>query len=673
MDAISRFLNYKCHSPKKLADAQLEMNEEATTSPLDPIPLPLLAQGGDILRACILGMINVSYTWGELPQTWSKVPVAPIPKPGKPTCNFDSYRPIYLLSGLFKLYDKMLFKRIKPAVQAQSGEWQSGGARGADQAAWLLDATLRARRRQHDGGKTWIAFLDAEAAYCRPPRPYVLQGLADAGIAPRDWLAIRSILRSIRGCAKIHKQIVGDWEIQTGVPQGGSLSSPLFQTTLPSLQQELKAAKCGVWIDSGDGRRTFVSCLGYVDDLALLADSPKMLRRALKIAEGWARKLHIRWNIGVNKSAIMLWGRGKRSHAEDRAKFRISGQAMPVVTTYKYLGVLFSNGGGAGEFIAEVRRKTLKRTQELKALCNQRACPLHVSERLWRMYVQPAAMYAIGTMSFTPCQTETLDIIQREAGRILLDFHSRSPTPAVLAELGWTRWAHLYNIEVVRLLSRNALEDNVIISALLKEAEGASNCWTGMAAKLISPWCNSHEPSTRQEWYALVQAMATDLRSNDMAQIIYDVGEHHNLGMYRPTKWLMDGTLGVNMTLHHCKIPRNAAIAVRRLIVGGQGLRGGDPVELMIADRENCCLHCLWAGSKVAETLQHVIFHCPLYATTRSDIASELTEGGTAVLELSRDRWTWPQLRRIVRFLHSIWQQRDSYEYPLDDLEAQWG
>ena len=85
--------------------------------------------------------------------------IAPVPKPGKDPSSFDSYWSIYILAGIFKLYDKILFNRIRDTVREPSESWQSGGSRGADQAVWTLDRILHAHKQQVKGGKTWMALL----------------------------------------------------------------------------------------------------------------------------------------------------------------------------------------------------------------------------------------------------------------------------------------------------------------------------------------------------------------------------------------------------------------------------------------------------------------------------------------------------------------------------------
>ena len=227
------------------------------------------------MRACNLGIINAAYSWKCLPWLWCKVPIAPIPKPGKDPTSFDGYRSVYLLAALFKLYDKMLFDRINPKVKRVSESWQAGGNRGADQTAWLLDQLLRSLQEGPDGRKTWVAFLDAEAAYCRPPRPCILKGLARAGISYDDWLAIQSILVDIKGCVKVAGTIVGEWDIESGAYQGGSLSSPLFQSTLPELEEELRANGCGVQISNQTVKRCWFRASGTSMTLHYLQQAPE--------------------------------------------------------------------------------------------------------------------------------------------------------------------------------------------------------------------------------------------------------------------------------------------------------------------------------------------------------------------------------------------------------------
>ena len=416
----------------ELMEAAATANTKASTSPLDPIPVGALIADSEVVRACVLGVINAAYAWRCLPWLWRKVPIAPVPKPGKSPASFDGYRSIYLLAGAFKLYDRMLFNRVRKHVRSASEPLQAGGAKGADHATWILDAVLRARAQISSGKKTWVAaFLDAEAGYCRPHRAVILRGLGKAGVSFDDQMAIRSILMDIRGCVKINGTIIGDWIVEAGAPQGGALSTPLFQSILPELERELRKAGCGVAIGRHGGEQSFISCLGYVDDLAILASSAKMLRRALKIAHQWAQRVRIRWNVGPNKSAVMLWGWGKCPSSTADVTFKLGRTTLPRVSSYRYLGSVLSCGGGWSANVIDLRSKCARRTKEVQAWCSQRCCPTTLADRLWRLYVQPAVLHGIGTMKLTESKMASLDIGQRQAGRTILGFLPRSPSPAI--------------------------------------------------------------------------------------------------------------------------------------------------------------------------------------------------------------------------------------------------
>ena len=46
------------------------------------------------------------------------------------------------------------------------------------------------------------------------------------------------------------------------------------------------------------------------------------------------------------------------------------------------------------------------------------------------------------------------------------------------------------------------------------------------------------------------------------------------------------------------------------MLVGGQGVRGGDPVETPEVTKDNCCPFYLRSGFRYVETLRHTIFDC---------------------------------------------------------------
>ena len=154
-----------------LCDAQHSMNTEAATSAFEPITAGMACCQDEVWRTCLLVLVNVVAVCGVLPHHMRVSPVVPVTKPAKDNTEFDNYRQISLLSSCTKLIDRMLFLRLRPALLRAMAPWQGGGFFGADEFAWLLSRVVGQRKR------TWSAFLDAEAAFCRPPRACILNSL----------------------------------------------------------------------------------------------------------------------------------------------------------------------------------------------------------------------------------------------------------------------------------------------------------------------------------------------------------------------------------------------------------------------------------------------------------------------------------------------------------------
>ena len=304
----------------EFCEAQNSINPKAAPSPSTPIPMALLRIVNRTWRCCCIGLINLVLICNVLPSSWLRTSFLPLPKPGKDLSSIGGYRPIALLAPFFKLLDKLLYNRVQAIIQSQTIGLQFGGATGADEAVWLLLEVLNIMS-QRDQSHIWLAFIDGESADTRPPPEMILLALWAAGLRGAEWLIFTAILGKLRGTLKIGFQSHGSWRVRCGVPQGGSLSMLLFTIMLVQLMEELRSAGCGVWLQTAENGWLLLPLIAFVDDIVLLASSPEMLQRALDITTRWSRRIRMRLNVGKEKSAIMLWGKGRTSNEWRDAQF----------------------------------------------------------------------------------------------------------------------------------------------------------------------------------------------------------------------------------------------------------------------------------------------------------------------------------------------------------------
>jgi hypothetical protein len=102
------------------------------------------------------------------PEEWGLSDVSPISKEGKARDIEDSYRPIYLIPAMCKLFSLLLTSRITHHIETHKllGEKQHMGFRrnkGCEETAATLWELLSIRKRQ--GSRTFVGFLDLSNAF----------------------------------------------------------------------------------------------------------------------------------------------------------------------------------------------------------------------------------------------------------------------------------------------------------------------------------------------------------------------------------------------------------------------------------------------------------------------------------------------------------------------------
>ena len=262
-------------------------------------------------------------------------------------------------------------------------------------------------------------------------------------------------------------------------------------------------------------------------------------------------------------------------------------------------------------------------------------------------------------MELTARQSELLDTAQRSAGRAVLEFLPRSPTPAVLLELGWATWSSLHRVEMARLLARVSCSDNEITQIIVDGMSRSSNTWIHVAAEEVAPWINEDALTSKAQWTSSIQQMKHAVVEAEFDRMRLEAQTHHNLRSYQPTWWVQTGEVGYNRTLLKCGLSQATSKAIGRLLVGGQGLRGGDPEDVPQATPWMCCLNCLRGGIKTPETLRHIAFECSAYDECRKGIAKIIHENGGGIFSICRNNWSWTEIRKITRFFYEVLRIRD--------------
>ncbi|XP_046651115.1 uncharacterized protein LOC124342196 [Daphnia pulicaria] len=268
----------------------------------------------DILRldpfGRLLELLYAAVWLYGIPACWKSARTIPVYKKG-PTDDYGNFRPISLLSTIYKLFSSSIASRL--TAVASDNDWlsfeQKGflpGVHGIQEHTMLLESAIEQAKLKKS--RLTICWLDLANAFGSLPHDFLHQLFQSLPI-PTE---LRDILTDIYTNSIF--QFVVNKELVTvhptsGVRQGDGLSSIIFNLAAEPL---IRCAKD----PTNQGFNLFGSLLkatAYADDLSLIGSSPDQLQPTLDAMLSVAAKLGLRFNVA--KCSFLSLSKGKATNS----------------------------------------------------------------------------------------------------------------------------------------------------------------------------------------------------------------------------------------------------------------------------------------------------------------------------------------------------------------------
>ena len=336
------------------------------------------------------------------PQSWKEATVIGIPKPGKPKTEPSSYRPISLLNVLGKIYERLIYKRLKDYAEAKSliPDEQFGFRTHhycVQQVHRIVEHISVGFQR---GSLTGALFFDIAKAFDKVWHNGLLFKLYQLGVPDRLVLILRDFLSNRTFRYRIEGALSSPHPIRAGVPQGSVLSPLIFSLFTSDIPKSRKA-----------------HLALFADDTAIYytGRSPDSIARTLQSSAtalgAWFRK----WRIEVNpdKSQAVLFSK-PRSSPPPPSPITMYGKPIPWEKRAKYLGVILDSHLNFGEHIKAVRSRAAFALGRLHPMVNASSkLSLKCKLRLYTACIRPIMTYACAVFAHVkPFRIHRLQTLQ---------------------------------------------------------------------------------------------------------------------------------------------------------------------------------------------------------------------------------------------------------------------
>ncbi len=215
-----------------------------STSPADPVPVPLLCSIVDWVCPSITQAINCSLITGIVPSAFKAAIVRPILKKKGSECEqLSNYRPISLLPFLSKILEKVAAKQLVSHLEKHNllARFQSGFRRGHSTETAVARITNDILASNDSGKVTALVLLDLSAAFDTIDHEILLARLeTEVGIRGTALSWFRSYLTGRTQVVSCNGQVSQSRRVTCGVPQGSVLGPLLFSIYTRPLEQVVK-------------------------------------------------------------------------------------------------------------------------------------------------------------------------------------------------------------------------------------------------------------------------------------------------------------------------------------------------------------------------------------------------------------------------------------------------
>jgi hypothetical protein len=614
--------------------AAIKLHNHKTPSPLDAVNNELLKYGGDMLHAALAAFFNLQ--WEAETKAQTPGVIRSLHKRGDATLP-TNYRPITLGATVDKLYNACLNARIMAHLEHTGGlhEGQQGFRVGRNTLDNIFTLSTTLHGRLHRRLTTYLLFLDIEKAYDSVWRAGLLWHVWQAGIRGRMFRVLAQMCDSPTSIVLHNGCYSTPFHPGMGWEQGDTLATTMFNIHVNAVLAAVWAQQPGVPLGSHPAAEGLVALM-FADDLVGMADSPERMQALINVVHAELTRWRIKASVSstdASKTAVMVV---KPAHAADAGDVQwvwgTGGMHLPVVRSYRYLGVVLSDDGTWDAHVAARLTKGTNAARALHNVLHNCSLPWEVRKTALTGAILPVAHYAAAVWSRnTHAARQRLDSWQMGLVASMVHCPPNSSHACLQQELGLQPLHVTCDMQTLNFWHRlRCLPASRLVVKAAAAWTGAANPWARHVGKLLAEYnidADATRGLSRDKFKELVRLHAAARVQQLWAArggAVLSTYRQHFAGHAECQQHAAEGKAqSYFVALSHVRRGKAAELCLK-LRVQCLQLRGAchkRPSEAAAAFSERCVCPCCGLH---AETMQHFLLECPAYAAQRQSMFAAL-------------------------------------------------
>ncbi|CAH2104094.1 unnamed protein product [Euphydryas editha] len=328
-----------------------QLKNEKSPGP-DGISNEVIKMGAPVLLHHLTKVFNMILNTEIVPKKWCSSDIILIFKKGNPQ-DIGNYRPISLLSSIYKLFASIILKRINQEIDNAQPIEQAGSRSGYSTMDHIQTIEQIIEKYREFNRPLYVAFIDYSKAFDSISHNSIWNAPSSLKSDQKYINIIKNLYEN--STSKVKMETSGElFKIERGVRQGDPLSPKLFIAVLQDIFSKINWDQKGILLNG-----KYLNHLRFADDIAILAETPKDLEEMVTTLDHESKKVGL--DMNTSKTKIMT------NHY--KRPIQVNGQQIEYVDSYIYLGKQVSFNVNSN--LEEVKRRitlTWKKFWSLKEI-----------------------------------------------------------------------------------------------------------------------------------------------------------------------------------------------------------------------------------------------------------------------------------------------------------------
>lgn len=381
----------------------------------DNISAGMLQDGGEPVIKELTCLYNRCLTEGKVPNKWKNGIVTILHKKGD-KADIKNYRPISLLSIIYKTFSQILLKRMSHTLDYHQPREQAGFRSGYSTIDHIQTISQLQEKAKEYSIPLCFAFVDYEKAFDSIEYTPMFKALENQGVDEGYINIIRDLYKGATSTLKLHKDS-DDIKLERGARQGDNISPKLFTACLQdTILNQINWDNRGINIDG-----EYLAHLEFADDILLIAHSPQELEQMLIDIHNASKPVGLNMHLG--KTKVMF-----NKHVTP-AVVTVNGTIVEQVDSYVYLGRTISHDGS---LLPEIKRRITLGWAALRKFDNiikSKKTSKRIKTKIHNEFILPVMTYGSETWALNNNMETLLAVAQRKIERIMLNITLKDRKP----------------------------------------------------------------------------------------------------------------------------------------------------------------------------------------------------------------------------------------------------